>query len=184
MLIGLVGKNGAGKTSVAEYLIKKGFSFYSLSDIVREEAAKKQLPLTRENLITTGNELKMTQGETVLAEKTWAKALFENHANLVFDSIRNIAEVEFLKQKGAIIIGVDAPIELRYQRIQKRKRTSDQLDFETFVKLEEQESTGQSFGQNLNAVFKRIDFPIHNDSSPDALQQKIEEVLTAIKVSV
>ncbi|MFA5879158.1 MAG: AAA family ATPase [Candidatus Margulisiibacteriota bacterium] len=177
MFIGLVGKNGAGKTSVAEYLVSKGFSFYSLSDIVREEATKNNLALSRENLIVTGNELKKKIGEAVLAKRTWEKASLENEPLLVFDSIRNVAEIDYLKAKGVKIIGVDAPIELRYKRIQERKRDSDHLDFVTFVKLEEYESNGKSFGQNLNETFKKADFILENNSTLDDLHQEIDQLL-------
>ncbi|MDO8494013.1 MAG: AAA family ATPase, partial [Deltaproteobacteria bacterium] len=37
MIIGLVGKNGAGKGEVAAVLQKIGYQYYSLSDVIREE---------------------------------------------------------------------------------------------------------------------------------------------------
>ena len=58
MIIGLTGKNAAGKGEVAEYLKKKGFVYYSLSDVIREEATEKGLEHSRENLINLGNELR------------------------------------------------------------------------------------------------------------------------------
>ena len=36
MIIGLTGKNAAGKGEVGELLQEKGFYFYSLSDVLRE----------------------------------------------------------------------------------------------------------------------------------------------------
>jgi hypothetical protein len=37
MLIGLTGRNAAGKGEVARYLQRKSFYYYSLSDAIREE---------------------------------------------------------------------------------------------------------------------------------------------------
>lgn len=37
-LIGLIGPNASGKGEVADYLKKKGYQVYSLSDVLREEA--------------------------------------------------------------------------------------------------------------------------------------------------
>ena len=37
MLIGLTGRNAAGKGEVARYLQKKSFYYYSLSDVIRED---------------------------------------------------------------------------------------------------------------------------------------------------
>ena len=43
MIIGLTGRNGTGKTEVANYLKSKGFELISLSDILREEARKRNM---------------------------------------------------------------------------------------------------------------------------------------------
>ena len=37
MLIGLTGRNAAGKGEVAKHLQTKGFQYYSLSDVIRDE---------------------------------------------------------------------------------------------------------------------------------------------------
>ena len=39
IIIGLTGENCAGKGTVADYLVQKGFYYYSLSDTIREELA-------------------------------------------------------------------------------------------------------------------------------------------------
>lgn len=68
MIIGLTGFNGCGKGKVAEYLEKKGFSKFSLSDELREEARKKGVKeLTKEFLIILGNELREKNGPNYLA---------------------------------------------------------------------------------------------------------------------
>ncbi len=60
MIIGLVGRNAAGKGEAANYLKSKGFVYYSLSDAIREEAAKRGLEHSRDNLINLGNELRLS----------------------------------------------------------------------------------------------------------------------------
>jgi dephospho-CoA kinase len=37
MIIGLTGKNGAGKTEVSNYLKSRGFEYFPLSDEIRNE---------------------------------------------------------------------------------------------------------------------------------------------------
>ena len=51
MLIGLTGRNAAGKGEVARYLQKKSFYYYSLSDVIRDEIRSRDLQPTRESLI-------------------------------------------------------------------------------------------------------------------------------------
>ena len=66
MIIGLTGKNASGKGEVANYLKTKGFVYYSLSDVLREEATKRGLEHTRDNLINLGNELRKKYGANYL----------------------------------------------------------------------------------------------------------------------
>jgi len=54
---------------VAAYLHRLGFACHSLSDIVREEAARRGLPPEREHLIRIGNLLRQEGGAGVLAER-------------------------------------------------------------------------------------------------------------------
>ena len=68
MIIGLCGKNASGKGEAANYLITKRFVYYSLSDIIREEATKRGLQHSRENMITLGNELREKSGPSCLAK--------------------------------------------------------------------------------------------------------------------
>src|SRR3989344_3159820 len=69
MIIGLTGKNASGKGKAANYLKAKGFVYYSLSDELREEATKKKLEHSRDNLISLGNELRKKYGPNYLAQQ-------------------------------------------------------------------------------------------------------------------
>ncbi|MBT3580814.1 AAA family ATPase [bacterium] len=176
-LIGLVGTNSAGKSTICDLLKAKGYTVFSLSDIVREEAAHKGLPSIRENLIKIGSELKTKNGPAILAQQSFQKVLDQNLTKVAFDSIRHPAEVQYLQEQGVIIIGIDAPIELRYQRIKLRQKDTDKVNFATFKKHEELEMNGQSSGQNLAACFKLCSTIIINDQDLKHLEQQIANAL-------
>ena len=113
MIIGLTGKNGAGKGEVARFLKESGYEYHSLSDILREELAARGQKVTREVLIGIGNELRAAYGAGVLAERTIGKLSAEAHA--VVDSIRNPFEVEALRRrKNFSLIAVDADPKIRF----------------------------------------------------------------------
>ena len=69
MLIGLTGRNAAGKGVVADHLKTKGFYFYSLSDAIRDEIRARGQSESRELLSQVGNELRHRFGPAVLAER-------------------------------------------------------------------------------------------------------------------
>src|SRR3989344_5194886 len=130
MIIGLTGKNAAGKGEVAAYLKAKGFTYHSLSDVIREEATKRKLEHSRDNLINLGNELREKFGSNYLAKKINNKInqhfKKNKNQNFVIDSIRSPFEAkELMKNKNFILAGIDAPVELRFQRLLSRNRLGD-----------------------------------------------------------
>ena len=143
MLIGLTGRNAAGKGEVARYLQRKSFYYYSLSDAIRDEIRSRGEQPTRELLIIIGNELRQKHGAAVLAERILSK--IEDDKHYIIDSIRNPAEVEaFREAKHFKLIRVEAPAEVRFQRIVNRQRESDPKTYEEFVALENREAEGLS----------------------------------------
>ena len=173
-IIGLTGTNGAGKGEVAAYLIGKGYTYFSLSDLVREELRKKEKEVTRSNLIKMGTELREKFGPDILAKRIMKKVKHR----AVIDSIRNPSEVEYLReQKDFVLLCIDAPVELRYERVRKRGRKESAATLEEFIKKEEEEMTGYEKGQQLLNCMKMADYTLINEGSLEDLHKKVEELL-------
>ena len=68
MIFGITGYYGSGKDAVAKYLESKGFIHHSLSDELRSELIKRNMKITRKNLIDIGNELRKEHGPGVIAK--------------------------------------------------------------------------------------------------------------------
>ena len=122
MLIGLTGRNAAGKGEVAKYLQTKSFYYYSLSDAIREELRARKLEVSRESLIQVGNELRQRFGPSILADRI--VELTRPDRNYIIDSIRNPAEVATLRKacREFKLIRVDAPLQTRFERTVARRR--------------------------------------------------------------
>ncbi len=174
MLIGLTGPNASGKGEIARYLISKGYRYHSLSDVVREEAEKRGLDPSRENLIKVGNDLRAQHGASVLAERIRQRLTGKD----VVDSIRNPSEaMELKKEKPCLLIGVDAPIELRFRRSLDRGRGGDGFTFEEFAAKEEKENSLDPAAQQLNECMKLADQIIINDGTLEDLHEKVDKML-------
>ena len=177
LVLGLTGPNAAGKGEVSAFLETRGFAVYSLSDIVREEAAARGLPPERDHLIRIGTLLREQGGLGVLAERLLPRLKGWD----VVDSIRNPAEVELLRSvPGFVLIGVDAPVELRFARSRARARPGDPESFAEFAARERQENSANPAGQQLRATFVLADRVIDNDGELDRLHGKIEELLHSL----
>lgn len=178
MLIGLTGSYGAGKDEVAHYLKTKGFVHYSLSDLIREELIQKKKEITRENLIKKGNELREKFGPGILALKIMEriKQIKNKSArkNFVVSSIRNIEEINVLKKRdGFILVFVDAPLELRFQRTRLRNRENDPKTLKEFKQKEKIEQSSKRTAQQLHLCKKLAKVVIVNGGSLGILHHKI-----------
>ena len=174
LVLGLTGSNAAGKGEVAEYLRELGFAIHSLSDIVREAAAARGLAPEREHLIRIGNELRRDGGPGVLAERILARLGDRD----VVDSIRNPAEVGVLRRiPHFVLLGVRAPLELRFRRALARGRPGDPQTLADFREREAQENTRDPLAQRLAATFELADHVVDNDGSLDTLRRNLGALL-------
>lgn len=173
-LIGLTGTNGAGKGEAAAYFKKKGYAYFSLSDLIREELKKKGKDVTRNNLIKMGNQLREKGGPEILARLILKKI----RGRAVIDSIRNPKEIDYLKkQKNFILLAIDAPVELRYKRAKKRGREESVSTLQEFIEKEAEEKTNRKKGQQLLNCVKMADFVVFNDGSLENLHKKLEKLI-------
>ena len=137
MIIGLTGKNAAGKGELANYLKNKGFIYFSLSDALRDEATKQDLDHSRDNLIKLGTEMRVKFGKGILAVRINEKISELSGKDIVVDSIRHPGEIEELKKNdGFILIGVHTDAKIRFERLVKRGRVGDTQTFEEFLEHE------------------------------------------------
>jgi dCMP deaminase len=180
MIIGLTGENCSGKSTIAEYLMKKGFYYYSLSDVIREEVKAEGKAVTRENLIKKGNELREKFGPGILGAKMAQKV--QKDKNYVIDSIRNPAEVEELRKLGRFFLFyVTAPSDTRFQRIKSRNREEDPQTYEAFLHIEKLEMENvEKTKQNLLGTFALADKKIENGRDLTDLYDLVDKALAEV----
>lgn len=179
LIIGLTGENCAGKTIAIDYLVRKSFYPISLSDIIREALKEDGKPVTRENLIAKGNELREKFGPSVLAVR--AKEKIAKNRNYVIDSIRNPAEVEELKRLGNFyLIHITADAHVRFERLKTRGREEDPATFEAFQEMEQLEMTNEDKAkQNLKGTFALADKVVINNGTLEQLYEQLDSALSA-----
>lgn len=181
MIIGITGFLCAGKDSVASILMKKSFYHISLSDMIREECRKRMIAITRENLQNVGNELRAKYGADVLARLALKK--IQPDKNYVITSIRTEAEAKALNEAFGnefVLVFVDAPAKIRFQRAVRRNRENDPKTFEEFLASEAKEMDGNETEQQLLACKKLARIVLLNDSTIEKLNEKINKMLKDI----
>ncbi|MDR2351200.1 MAG: AAA family ATPase [Endomicrobium sp.] len=165
MIIGLTGSYCSGKDTVADYISQRhGYKHFSLSDVIREMMKEAGLDSTRENLITFGTKLREEKGNGVLVKKVLEKA--KDAGEYCITSIRHSEEVnELRKRKDFVLINIDAPQDVRFERMKKRKKHGDPQTWEKFIELEKKESQTSGSGQQLRKTANMADVTFINDSN-------------------
>ena len=176
--IGITGRNCAGKDSVAHALVERGFESHSLSDVLREALRRRGQEITRAALIAVGNELRAAEGPGVLALRVQAMMQSDRVALV---SVRNPSEVAALRPlAGFVLLGVDAPVQVRFARERARGRESAPATLEAFTALEARENTADPNAQQLDATLALADHMLVNDGSIAALEAGVSELLATL----
>lgn len=179
MIIGLTGTLASGKGTIADFLKKRGYVYFSCSDIIREELEKigKEEDIT--SLVSLGNQIRTQYGKGELAKRIINKIIENKIENAVVDSIRHPDEVKELKKlKNFILVVVDAPIGLRYERIKFRQRKGDDITFEQFKTEEEKQMKGiNENSQDLGECMRLADYRLINDGTIERLKEELESIL-------
>lgn len=143
--VGVTGLPGAGKGAFVDLLrpllAEKGIAtrYYSLSDELRAEARRRDLPVERPVLRSIANELRLEHGAGVLS-KLVTRKIHEDLRKLspraalvvIIDAIRNPEEVHVLRRElepNFSLVGVEAPLEILVNRIASRARFDEPDEF-------------------------------------------------------
>jgi dephospho-CoA kinase len=181
IVIGITGKNCAGKDATADVLESLGFERHSLSDALRAELRARDVPVTREALIDVGVELREAEGPAVLAERMLG-LLRTQRVCLV--SIRSPAEVHALRRLDHFhLLAVEAPASLRFERERARhheRQESVPPTLDAFLALDERENTLDENAQQLDAAIDMADETILNEGDLDELRAKVLALLESI----
>lgn len=183
MLIGITGTDGAGKSTVVEYLVRyHGYIHFSARGYLAEQLRTRDLVADRPSMRQLANELRAEHGNDMIVTAALSKCTKDGLKYLIIDSIRTLAEVETLKSNGGVLLVVDADTHVRYERITRRGSKTDTVTFDQFIAQEKQESNDSDpHGMQKMPVMALADHTIMNNGTVAELEALIEEAYTKLK---
>lgn len=184
MILGITGTDGAGKGTVVDYLVsEKGFAHYHARSLLIEEIERQGLPNNRAQMRIVANELRAKYGNDYIVRFFLKKAEESGDKKIIIDSLRAVAEAETLQSNGGILLAVDADPEVRYERVQNRRSSSDQVTFEEFLCHEELENNDPDpHGMQKRKVMGMADYTLENNGTVGELYQQVERVFTNVNL--
>lgn len=131
---------GAGKSTIANGLKSKNFEIINMGDAVREEAKKRSLEPTGQNLGKLMLELREKNGPGAIAELIIDKIKNSNSNVIVIDGIRSNEEINVLKKIGIVkLLCIHASTDTRFSFLSDRGRSDDPQNREHFTERDTRE---------------------------------------------
>lgn len=178
LVVGLAGMPGAGKSVVVNVARASGYGVVVMGDEVREEAQRRGLEPTPENLGRIMLELRRLEGEAVIARRCISKILGKTESKIIVDGVRSLAEVEEFKRHFPkfTLIAVHSSSETRFKRLFHRQRSDDPKNWEIFYERDMRE-----LSVGLGNVIAMAEYMIVNEESLEAAKKQAALVLKRVE---
>ena len=166
---------GAGKSTIADGLKSKNFNIINMGDAVRDEAKKRNLEPTGENLGKLMLELRKNNGPGAVAELIEDKIKNSESDVIVIDGIRSNEEIQVLRKNGIVkLLSIHASTDTRYDFLSNRGRSDDPKSRNNF-----NERDSREIGVGISTPIALADESISNNNL--TIDELIETAYKIIK---
>jgi dephospho-CoA kinase len=173
-IVAITGMPGAGKSTAAKDLVKKGWKRVVMGDVIRAETKRRGLEPDAKNTGEVMRLLREEGGESAVAELCLDAITKMRAEKVVVDGIRSMAEVEtFRKRADVLLVAVDASPARRFELLKERGRRDDPLSREMFEQRDLRE-----LGVGIGEAIALADETVSNEhTTPANLEAEIAEVV-------
>ncbi|HEY5176720.1 MAG TPA: deaminase [Terriglobales bacterium] len=179
-VIGFTGAFGSGCSTACGYLRhERGFELIALSDPLKAlwEKRNGNRNYTREDLQKLGDEIRKEGGSGAVVELAFEKVPKNGEHAIVIDGIRNVGEVEALREQfgyGFSLIAVLARKDDRWDRIGQTAYLNKGLDKDEFDDDDQRDwDEDTTYGQQVNLCVDKADILIDNGEGLKEFKEKV-----------
>jgi dephospho-CoA kinase len=151
---------GAGKSTIATGLKSNNYEVFNMGDAVREEAKKRNIEPTGQNLGKLMLELREKNGPGAVAELIIDKLKNSKSKVIVIDGVRSNEEINVLRKIGTVkLLSIHASTDTRYSFLNVRGRSDDPKNRENF-----NERDSREIGVGISTPIALADESISNNN--------------------
>ena len=165
----------SGKSVASEVVTDSNVDVVNMGNVIREEVKKRGLEPTDSNTGGVANDLRAKEGMDAVAKRCVPMIEALGKELVVVDGVRGIAEVVFFKEhfgEDFTLVFIDAPLELRFERVTSRGRSDDMTDIEALKQRDERE-----LGWGLAEAIKVSNITVDNIGTIEEFKKKINTIL-------
>lgn len=173
IVIGITGNPGSGKDTLAG-ILQRHFCDRKLDtqlivpgDLVRAYVRQHDLgdPSDRSVLKNAAQQVREAKGANYWLQH--AIDLAKGADILLYPGMRHLSELELAQKYDGVVVGIDAPRELRYKWVRQRNRPGDDISYETFVAQEEAERNSTT--HQVDALMAAANVSVENNGTLEQL---------------
>ena len=171
-VICVTGMPAAGKEEFQKVAAEEGYVIVRMGDVVREEARRRGLSITDATVGGLAHAERRAHGVAVWAERTIPRVRAER---VCIDGLRSPAELATFRKafgRGLVVFAVTSPAEMRWERVQRRRREDDAKTWEEFLARDARER-----GWGLEEAVAAADVAVVNEGTLDDFYAAVRRAL-------
>ncbi|MEP7162393.1 MAG: AAA family ATPase [Candidatus Moraniibacteriota bacterium] len=177
--LGVTGEIASGKDTVAKYLVEEyGAVQFRTSDIFRDILRMLFISETRDSISKMSHILRQNFGDDLVARVVHERIKGSDAPFIVVDGVRRFSDILLLQKEPHFkLLFIDAPMELRYERLTKRHQNADD---ETKTLEEFRQDHERETEISINSLKQQSNFVIDNDGDLELLKKRVDEIIQKI----
>lgn len=180
LLIGIVGENASGKTTMTNYICDTyGAVSFRFSDMLSDMLKRMYLPPTREHLQKLSTAVRTNFGEDIMSTTLARDMLSSDAAITITEGIRRPSDIVALKElPGFVLVAISAEAEKRFKRLHGRNEKPDDATktWEEFLAEANHEAE-----QKVKEIMASAHYTIHNTGTKAELFAQIDTLIKSIR---
>ncbi len=178
-ILGINGPSAGGKDTAGNHLAGLGYLHLATGDVIRQEAIQRYGTEEQRVLRMVGHELRQERGPGAICSAAIDsyRQRADEFCGVVVSGMRAVEAAKVIREESGLLVYIDAPVRMRYDRLVGRDRPGEPTCIEDFEVFEQEELAGQlTTGQNLLAIRAMSDVYVENVSDRPSFLAAIEAI--------